>query len=161
MDWKNLRFSALVTYAIGGKTLDSSYRNLMSMSGTPYALHKDILKSWDGVSDGMTENSPNRIDPNGVPVIDPTRSTLNNASSNRFLTDASYLVIKNISLSYALPKPIAQKIDFERIYITSSVENLAAFTKRRGMNPQQSFSGVSDNMMVTPRIFTVGVNIQF
>lgn len=161
LDWKSLRFSALATYAIGGKTRDSSYRSLMSMSGTPRALHFDILKAWDGVPEGMTEDSPDRIDPNGIPVVDPTRSSLNNASSDRFLTDASYLVIKNISLSYALPKSIAQKVDLDRILLTGSIENLATFTKRRGMNPQQSFSGESSDKLVTPRIFTVGLNIQF
>lgn len=161
LDWKSFRFSALATYAIGGKTRDNSYSSLMSMSGTPRALHSDILKAWDGIPEGMTEDSPNRIDPNGVPVVDPARSSFNNASSDRFLTDASYFVIKNVSLSYALPKSIAQKIDLDRINLTGSIENLATFTKRRGMNPQQSFSGSSDDKLVTPRIFTIGLNLQF
>ncbi|MGV8963889.1 MAG: SusC/RagA family TonB-linked outer membrane protein [Candidatus Saccharimonadaceae bacterium] len=161
LDWRNFTLSALATYAIGGKTLDYSYSSLMSMSGVPSALHSDILKSWDIAPAGMTESSPNRINPNGVPVIDASRSNFNNATSNRFLTDASYLVIKNISASYTLPKSIAQKIDFQKISITGSIENLATFTKRQGMNPQQSFSGTSDNVMVTPRIFTVGLNFIF
>ena len=131
------------------------------MSGSPYALHSDILKSWDGVPDGMTENSPNRIDPNGIPVIDPTRSSLNNATSTRFLTDGSYFVIKNVSMSYMLPKSLSQKLEFERISLTGSVENLATFTKRQGMNPQQSFAGTSDNVMVAARVFTIGLSVQF
>lgn len=161
LDWKNLSLSAIGTYAIGGKTIDYSYRSLMSMSGSPYALHSDILKSWDGVPDGMTENSPNRIDPNGIPVIDPTRSSLNNATSTRFLTDGSYFVIKNVSMSYMLPKSLSQKLEFERISLTGSVENLATFTKRQGMNPQQSFAGTSDNVMVAARVFTIGLSVQF
>ena len=133
----------------------------MSMSGSPSALHTDILKSWNGVPAGMTESSPNRIDPNGIPVIDASRSNFTNATSTRFLTDRSYFVIKNISMSYMLPKALVNKIDFQRVSVTGSIENLATFTKRQGMNPQQSFSGNSDNLMVTPRIFTIGLSLQF
>lgn len=161
LSWKNLSLSAIGTYAIGGKTIDYSYRSLMSMSGSPYALHSDILDSWDGVPSGVTETSANRIDPNGVPVIDPSRSSYNNSTSTRFLTDGSYFVIKNVSMSYMFPQKISQKIDLERISLTGSVENLATFTKRQGMNPQQSFSGTSDNLMVTARVFTIGLSVQF
>src|SRR5699024_2944060 len=98
LSWKNFTLSGLFTYSVGGKVYDSSYNSLMSMSGTPSALHSDILNSWSGVPEGMSENSIDRIDPNGTPEVNFTTSTYNNATSNRFLQDGSYLVIKNISL---------------------------------------------------------------
>ena len=133
----------------------------MSMSGSPSALHIDVLNSWNGVPSGITESSANRIDPTGVPIIDASRSNFTNAISNRFLIDGSYLVVKNISLGYSIPKLLVRKIDFEKITVSGSIENLATFTKRQGMNPQQSFTGSSDNLMVTPRVFTIGLNLQF
>ncbi|MDR0394532.1 MAG: TonB-dependent receptor [Tannerella sp.] len=160
LSYKNFTLTGLATYAIGGKTIDYSYQSLMSASGSPHALHKDILDSWSS-PEGITENSPNRIDPNGIPVVDFARSNFNNATSSRFLTDGSYFVVKNISLSYLFPRQLIRKIDFESIRLNASVENLATFTKRKGMNPQQSFAGTSDNVMVTPRVFTVGVSFQF
>lgn len=159
--YKDFSFSILGTYSLGGKTIDYSYQNLMTMSGSVHSLHKDILKSWSGAPAGITENSADRIDPNGTPVIDFARSSFNNATSTRFLTDGSYFVIKNIAASYKLPKNITNYLEVNSISLTGSIENLATFTKRRGMNPQQSFAGTSDNLMVTPRIFTVGVSIQF
>jgi len=45
--------------------------------------------------------------------------------------------------------------------LTLGVENLATFTKRQGMNPQQTFNGVLYNTYVTPRTFTLGVNVAF
>lgn len=161
LTWKNLSLSALFTYSIGGKTLDYSYMSMMSMSGTPHSLHKDVMTSWNGAPEGMTEDSPNRIDPNGTPVFDFTRSSDVNATSNRFLTDASYLVIKNINLSYTFPKALIRKIDLSALTVTGSIENLATFTKRKGMNPQQSYNGTSDNLLVTPRVFTLGLNLKF
>lgn len=157
--WKNFSLSGIFTYSLGGKTFDYSYRSLMSMSGTPGALHSDILNSWNGTPEGITETSANRIDPNGIPVIDFTRSSNNNATSNRFLQDGSYLVIKNITLSYSLPVNIAERMNVSSMNFNIGVENLATFTKLKGMNPQQSFAGSSQNAYLTPRIFSLGVNV--
>ena len=88
------------------EVFDASYMRLMSTASASSASanHKDILKSWNGVPEGMTETSPNRLDPNGIPVIDFNRSTNNNDTSDRWLTSADYLIFKNINLSYNLPK---------------------------------------------------------
>lgn len=161
LTWKDITLSGLFTYSIGGKVYDYSYASLMGVTSNPSAIHKDVLKSWQGVPEGMTEDSPNRIDPNGIPVINYELSSKNNAQSTRFLTDASYLVIKNIALSYSVPRQLISKLDLNSLTINASVENLATFTKRKGMNPQQSFSGTSSDMLVTPRIFTVGVSVNF
>lgn len=159
LGWKNFTLSGVFTYSLGGKVYDYSYASLMSMSGSPSALHSDILNSWNGAPEGMTNTSADRIDANGTPVVDFTRSTFNNASSNRFLQDGSYLVIKNITLSYNLPYDLADKMKLSSMNFTLGVENLATFTKLKGMNPQQSFTGSSQNAYVTPRIFTLGVNV--
>lgn len=157
--WKNFTLSGIFTYSLGGKTYDYSYSSLMSMSGTPGALHTDILNSWNGIPEGITETSANRIDPNGTPLVDFTRSSYNNATSNRFLQDGSYLVIKNITLNYSLPQEIAGRMSLTSLDVNLGVENLATFTKLKGMNPQQSFAGSSQNAYLTPRVFTLGVNI--
>ncbi|KAA6306789.1 hypothetical protein EZS27_041548, partial [termite gut metagenome] len=73
--WNNFTLSALGTYSFGGKTLDYSYQSLMSMSGSVSTLHSDLLKAWNGVPAGITESSLNRIDPNGIPVVDFERSS--------------------------------------------------------------------------------------
>lgn len=157
--WKNFTLSGIFTYSVGGKIYDSSYKSLMSMNGSPSSLHTDILDSWNGAPDGMTNTSADRIDANGTPAVDFTNSTFNNASSDRFLQDASYLVIKNITLSYNLPHDIAERMKVASMDFSVGVDNLKTFTKLKGMNPQQSFSGSSRNAFVTPRIFTLGVNV--
>jgi len=159
LSWKNFTLSGLFTYSVGGKVYDSSYNSLMSMSGTPSALHSDILNSWSGVPEGMSENSIDRIDPNGTPEVNFTTSTYNNATSNRFLQDGSYLVIKNISLNYNLPQDITDRMKLNSMSFSAGIENLATFTKLQGMNPQQSFAGSSQNAFVSSRIFTLGVNV--
>lgn len=161
LTYKDFSLSVLGVYSIGGKTIDYSYSSLMSVIASPSALHSDLLNSWDGIPDGMTATSSNRIDPNGIPRIDYYTSSYTNATSTRFLQDASYFVIKNISLSYNLPAKIANKLDVAGASVNLSVENLATFTSLQGMNPQYSFAGTSDNAFVTARVFSMGLNLRF
>jgi len=123
------------------------------------ALHKDLLHAWDGVPKDVTANSENRIDPQGTPVVDFTRSQYTNSQSNRFLISASYLVVKNINLSYKLPVDLISKLQLKSASVGVSAENLFTSTKRRGMNPQQSFNGINDNIFVTPRVVSFSLNV--
>lgn len=157
--WKNFTLSALFTYSLGGKIYDSSYASLMSTSSASSASqnHKDILKSWTAQPSGMTE--ANRIDPNGIPIIDFERSKFNNTTSSRWLQDASYFVVKNINLGYRIPKRLTDKISVKGIMLNASVENLVTFTSLKGMNPQYNFIGGSNDTYGTARVFNVGVTL--
>ena len=159
--WKDLSLSVLMTYSLGGKTMDSSYRSLMSTgsASSAAALHKDVLNSWNGVPEGMTATSPNRIDPNGTPILDFNGSTDNNAVSDRWLTSSSYLIMKNIMLSYRLPKVLVTKWGLGGVSVKAGVENLFTLTGRKGMNPQYSFNGDSDNTYVSARVFNFGLTV--
>lgn len=159
--YKSLTVSALFTYSLGGKVYDSVYRTLMSTTGTPANMHRDILKSWTAAPEGMTAESANRIDPNGIPQINSNLSQYNNAESSRWLTSASYLILKNLYASYALPTAWAHMAGMQDVRLNVSCENLFTATKRRGMNPQQSVGGSQLNYLVTPRVFTVGVSVKF
>lgn len=159
LSWKNLSLRALVTYSYGGKVYEHSYKSLMSQSGTPGAMHENILEAWNGVPEGMNETSANRIDPSGVPAVDFSRSSDNNHTSDRWIKDGSYLVIKNVTLNYSLPEHLTQKLHLKSLDFNLGVENLKTFTKLKGMNPQYSYSGSSKDKFVPFRVYTLGINI--
>ena len=159
--YKSLTLSTLFTYSLGGYIYDSVYSSLMSVTGTPSSIHRDAAKSWSGVPSGMTETSADRIDPNGIPEINYNTSTDNNATSTRWLTDASYLVLKNIALSYQLPKSWAKALEMQGIVVSATCENLFTLTARQGMNPQQGFSGSQGNYLTTPRVISGAVSFRF
>ena len=163
LSWKSLTLSLLCTYSLGGKLYESNYAGLMGMSAaSPNALHKDILKSWTEVPAGMTEDSPNRIDPNGIPRADlSTENAYMGGASTRWLHNASYFAIKNINLNYAFPKTITDKLGIGGLDVFGAVENAATFTSMKGTNPQYSFSGAMDNTFVTARVFSFGLNLKF
>ncbi len=160
LGWKDLSLSALFTYSLGGKVYDGVYQDLMSVSGTPSSMHSDILKSWTSAPEGMTETSANRIDPDGVPMINYGTSSTDNATSSRWLTSGDYLVFKNLTVSYKLPKAWLRPIHVQSVGVNLTCENLFTITARRGMNPQQSFSGSQSNYLVVPRVFTIGLDVK-
>lgn len=159
--YKDLSLSLMFTYSIGGKVYDAVYSSLMSTGTSPSNYHKDILKSWSEIPSGMTEDSQDRIWYGGIPQINSSMTSTKNATSSRWLTDASYLVLKNINMSYSLPKAWVNALTLESIRLNLSCENAFTCTKRRGMNPQQSFNGYQYNYLVTPRVFTIGVDVKF
>ena len=164
VSWKGLSLYTLFTYQLGGKVMDSNYSSLMSASGTPYSLHADAASGW------TVENatSVDAIDPSGIPQLNnaPTipgtavEADLNSTSS-RWLTSASYLILKNLNLTYNLPKNLVRKVNLDGVAVTLACENLFTKTARKGMNPQQNFSGTQSNTFVTPRVFTIGLNVKF
>ena len=89
------------------------------------------------------------------------RSNYQNPGSSRWLTDASYLNIRNITLAYSIPKRIAEMIDLSGIRVYGSVENAHLFCARKGMDPQYNFSGTSFNDYSPARTMSVGLALQF
>ncbi len=159
--YKNFNLAAMFTYSLGGKVYDAVYRSLMTSGTSPSNYHEDVLKSWNGVPAGMTEDSADRIWYNGIPQLNSSTSSDNNDTSSRWLTSANYLVFKNLNMSYEMPKNWVRAISLESIRVSFSCENVFTLTKRRGMNPQQSFDGYQYNYLVTPRVFTIGVDVKF
>ena len=161
LSWKGIKLSALFTYGLGGKTLDSVYADLMSYSETPQAIHVDALKAWKEAPAGMTADSPNRIDPNGYPQANTHTSQFSNAISSRFLTSSNYLVFKNLNVSYDLPMKWVRPLQMQNINIGVSIDNLFTCSKRKGMNPQQSFTGSQGVGYVTARVFSFQLTGRF
>lgn len=160
LQWKNLSLSALFTYQIGGKIYDEAYRTMMTNTGAPKAHHIDMLKAWQGVPENLKNTPEDRIDPNGIPKMDFSTSSDNNTTSNRFLFDASYLSIKNITLSFNVPDDTVNNLKLSGLNLYLAVDNPVLFTTRKGMNPFQSFAGISGDDFYISRIYTFGLNIR-
>lgn len=119
--------SAQFNYSIGGKKYDSVYGGFMTpptSTLTGLKFHKDVFKSW------TEENSGSNI-PRFQYNDDYTAST-----SDRFLTDASYLTFKNVTLGYTFPKEWMRKIHVNNLRVYCQAENLYYWTKRKGFDPR-------------------------
>ncbi len=148
--YKSLELNVLVQYQIGGKVYDGTYAALMHAGTYGTALHVDALNRW--TKPGDITNVP-RMDNSKVGVFD--------AASDRWLIDASFLNIRSINLSYKLPKSLISKISAQDGSFFLGTENVALFSKRKGMNVNQSFDGTTSNTYTPARIITAGINLNF
>ncbi len=145
--YKFVSLSALFTFQRGGYTYDAQYAGLMSSGTYGAAVHTDILKAWQKPGDITS-----------VPRMDNGRTAdFNAGTSTRWLTDASFINIRSVNVSFQLPKNLTSrfKINNAQFYVTG--ENLGFLTARKGMNAQEAFSGVTGSGYPPARIITVGL----
>lgn len=89
----------------------------------------------------------------------------NNRISNRFVEDASYLRIKNISLGYTFPKKWLRKLQIDNLRLYVNIQNLYTFTGYKGYDPEIGamnynvlLNGVDDARYPSQRIYTFGLS---
>ncbi|AKD55268.1 TonB-dependent receptor [Spirosoma radiotolerans] len=145
--YKGLTLSALTVYQLGGKTYDGAYAALMSSGGYGSAKSVDILNRWQ-----------NPGDITNVPRMDAGRTSDFDAQSDRWLTDASYLNLRSVTLSYALPATLARKAFLENAQVYITGENFLILSHRKGMNVQQTFTGVTSNVFSPAKSIILGVS---
>ncbi len=149
LNYKGFNLSFLFTYSIGGKILDYNYRNLMHEGDYGKAFHVDQLNGWRNAGDKTS-----------IPKLQYGNSKINPTSA-RWLTDASYLSLKNVNLSYTFNKSMLSGLGINSMKIFASGENLFIVTKRKGLNPQEAFSGTTSDVYLPSRIVSLGVNLSF
>ncbi len=148
--YKGFELNFVLTYQLGGKVYDGVYASLMSTATAGGTYHTDIMKRWQKPGD-VTK----------VPRLDNTRSTQYGAASTRWLTDASYLSINNISIAYNLPQTIISRIGAAGARVFMSAENVHFFTKRKGMNVNGSFAGTTSDSYDAARVINAGITLNF
>lgn len=87
--------------------------------------------------------------------------------SSRFIEDASFLRLKNITLGYTLPEKWTRKIWVNKLRLYVSAQNLFCLTKYSGFDPEVSMlsspltPGFDWGAYPKSRVFTMGLDIQF
>ena len=147
MSWKGIDLSVLTTYSIGGKIYDGLYAASMNTTYSTNTWNSNALRRWQKPGD-ITD----------VPRIEIGGQY---TTTDRFLVDASYFAIKNITLGYTLPKLWVNKIGLSNVRVFTSVDNLALFTHLDGMDPQYSFGGSTDYTYAPNKTWSVGLEVKF
>ena len=157
--WKGFDFSFMFYYNLGGKVYDTLYADTMHEgNGAGKNMHVDELNAW----------TPTNTNTN-VPKYVNANDNNSNDVSTRFLYDATYLKLKNVNLSYTLPKSVVKKvgaISGARIFLNA--DNLFTVFADKGYKGYDDIDiyGIggyasSANYIPLSRTYTVGVNITF
>lgn len=148
--YKNFEVSFMLTYQVGGKVYDGVYGSLMNAGSYGNAMHVDIQKRWQKPGD-VTD----------VPRLDNSKLGVFDVASDRWLTDASYLSVNNLSVGYSFSRGLLSKINAQSAKVYVSGENLYFFSKRKGMSVNGSFNGTTGDSYNVSRVITAGVNLTF
>ncbi len=147
--YKGLDLNILITYGIGGKTLDNGYSAMMHSGNFGNSYHPDILKAWRQPGD-ITD----------VPRLQSQNPNLVRTQSTRFLTDASFWSLRNVSLGYSINNESSKKLGVDNIRVSITGENLFLKSKRTGLDPQFSLGGTPAGNAFNPsKIFSFGLNV--
>ena len=153
VQYKGFDFSVNFTYALGGKVYDSNYQTLMgtpSTSSLGTGFHKDVLNAWSETNQGS--NIPRW----------QYNDTYANATSDRFLISGSYLNLQSINLGYTLPQKWTTSIGMNKIRVYAAADNVYLWTKRKGLDPRTSYTGVPATEQYSfVRTISGGVTLQF
>ena len=153
LNFKGFDLSVDFGYQIGGQVYDGDYAGMMSSptaSSKGTNFHADIFKSWS------TAN-PN----SNIPRFQ-FGDSYSTASSDRFLTDASYLSLNNINFGYTLPLAVTRKAGMDKVRIYFAADNIWVWSKRQGLDPRQSITGSVTNSYYAPiRTLSGGLSVTF
>lgn len=156
--YKGFDLSFLFVFVYGNTVYDDDAKNQIG-SFTSTAQRQEILDAW----------TPDNTDTD-VPKLDINYSPKN---SSRFLYDASFIRLRNISFGYNIPKGLCDKLMLSNMRVYISGQNLLTFTKFPGWDPEvlrnvQPGSQASNVSFAAPylptpqaKFVTAGVNISF
>ena len=148
LSYKGIDLSVLTTYSIGGHVYDGLYSSAMNVAYATDTWHTNSLRRWQKPGD-ITDVPRIEINARRASYLD------------RYLVDASYFAIKNITLGYTLPKTWMAKAGLSNVRVFASVDNLALFTHLDGMDPQYNFSGGTNYSYAPNKTWTLGLEVKF
>jgi TonB-linked SusC/RagA family outer membrane protein len=154
--YKNFDFSVLASFSIGGYIYDQNYASLMygtvgNTSGANWS--PDILNRWQ---------SPSNPGDGKTPKLMATTDYTPTSASTRFLYDASFMRIRNITLGYSIPKEVLSKAKIANARFYIDCQNPVTFFGRKGLDPEEGGLGkITSNNSVVYKTVSVGVNFDF
>jgi TonB-dependent starch-binding outer membrane protein SusC len=82
-------------------------------------------------------------------------------SGTRFFQDASYLRLKQVTLSYTVPTTVISRLKLSGVKVYAQAINAFTWTKWTGFDPEFTIEGGLDNQGIIPqsRNYTLGVQI--
>lgn len=143
LSWKSLELNLQTQFVSG---VLKSYNTYTSFVGDSYNLPLDALNRWQ--QPGDKTDVPRAAAPGSAAAINNAKLV----SSSYAYSNASYIRLKNITLSYTFPPLARQHISSLRVFLTGY--NLLTITNYKGNDPESGPTYVP-----VTKMYTAGVNI--
>ncbi|MCF0042580.1 SusC/RagA family TonB-linked outer membrane protein [Dyadobacter fanqingshengii] len=152
-NYKGFDLTVFFQASIGGKLYNANRANLEL--GTGYVNASDVmLNRW----------TPSNTDTDVKAAFQDPAITI----SDRFIEDATYYRLKNLSIGYNLPKSALSKLGIDALRIYFSAQNLVTWTNYTGYDPEVSLNGqslinkgVDQGVYPNNKSYQVGLSLSF
>ena len=139
--------SIQTAFQIGGYVWDSQYMTLMNTGDAGENFHKDMFNRWTPAN--TNTNIPQLL-----------YQAQDQALGGDFaLINASYFSLRNLTLGYSLPKSLIKKVGIGNLRVYLTGDNLWLQSKRKGLDPRQSFSGGTGYVYSALSSYSIGLNL--
>ena len=147
-NYKQFELDAFVQGVYGNKVYSQTQLILDNPSAGYFNnLSPDVLDRWTPTNPSNTEDSK----------LKPLSQQL--AASDKYLEDGSYLRLKEVILSYSLPKNIIHGIN--TIKVGLGMTNIFTITKFKGLNPDVQVTDSQYNLYPFNHTLTLNLNVNF
>ncbi len=155
--YRNIDLAVFFQGAYGGKMANFNNYDLLNFTGQNNVTAEAGLNRW-------TPDNPG----NKYPRALAAGSLDQGIFSTAIVEDASYLRLKNVTLSYTLPSSTVSRLRMSNLRVYVSGTNLLTFTKYSGYDPEANTFGQSTTLVgidlggyPQTRILQIGLNASF
>jgi TonB-linked SusC/RagA family outer membrane protein len=132
------------------------------LSGNGGNIHPDFLQRWQTDGDESKTNIPAYIAL--TPTSDANRNIRYYTQGDINVLNASYIKMRDISLSYSLPGATARKLGVQSVRLQSNLNNVLLWTANdEGIDPEYGVDPINFTRRMRPNQATIsfGLNVGF
>lgn len=153
LTWKNFSLSAVGEFKVGNKVYIGAEYSYLNSDGTEMLMNQmtSALNYW---------KKPGDTNCNPKPIAGNT-SQSNYMGSDRWLEKGDYFRIKDVTLSYTLPKNIVKKAQLNNVRVYATGMNLYTFHDVNYFDPERGIDGLGYGVYPVTKTFVVGLDVTF
>lgn len=153
--YKGFTLDAFFQFVYGVDVYNNTLQFSQNVSG-PWGLDRNVYeRRWQQPGD-ITD----------IPRASQTSSVDFTQDNSRYLSDGSYLRLKNITFAYNFPSSLLEKANIRSLRVFAQGQNLLTFTNYNGADPEVSSFGLTNNSLGTDfltipqvKMISAGINI--
>lgn len=159
--YKGIELNFTFSFSFGNTIYDDAAKRQIGGFSTVWNQRREVLERWQKPGDVTS-----------VPRLTQATGAGNWNNIDRFLYDASFVRLKNITLAYNFPREIASTLKLTSLRAFVGATNLLTFTRFPGFDPEVAryqFSATDGNVaaaapyLATPQMISIigGINVGF
>ena len=158
VSYKSISLDFLFQYQYGNKSFVSFFQNIWNSGySDDNQIVSQLAEQW--IAPGQITAVPRALRQTPHLNNSGALSSAITTGSTRYLFDASYIRLKNITLSYNLPASIASKVKLRNIRVFATGINVLTFTKYPGLDPEAPIGVNEIGNNPQARTYTGGLQI--